>query len=162
MNGTSMYAGFWRRVAAALIDGLLLSLVTVPLSLAFDNDGGAVNTTASATASTLSTVISWLYSSLMESSSKQATVGKMALGIIVTDLQGRRISFGRATGRYFAKILSALILGIGYLMVAFTERKQGLHDMIAGTLVIRGQAPSQVSSAGGPALPPPPPPPPGV
>jgi uncharacterized RDD family membrane protein YckC len=163
VNGTSMYAGFWRRVVAALIDGVLLSLITVPLSLAFDGDGGAVNTTASATASTLSTVISWLYSSLMESSSKQATLGKMALGIIVTDLEGRRISFGRATGRYFAKILSALILGIGYLMVAFTERKQGLHDMVAGTLVIRGQAPSQVaSSAGGPALPPPPPPPPGV
>ena len=155
-----MYAGFWRRVAASLIDGLLLSVVTVPISLAFDGENGAVNMTASTTASTLSTVISWLYSALMESSSKQATVGKMALGIIVTDLDGGRIGFGRATGRYFAKILSALILGIGFLMVAFTERKQGLHDMIAGTLVIRGQAPSQASSqasyTGAPPLPPPP------
>jgi uncharacterized RDD family membrane protein YckC len=80
----------------------------------------------------------------------------MALGIIVTDLEGRRIGFGRATGRYFAKILSALILGIGFLMVAFTQRKQGLHDMIAGTLVVRGTAPSQAPSV--PAPPPPPPP----
>lgn len=74
----------------------------------------------------------------MESSAKQATLGKMALGIVVTDLEGARIGFGRATGRYFAKILSGLILGIGFLMAAFTERKQGLHDIIAGTLVVKG------------------------
>jgi len=73
---------------------------------------------------------------MMESSDKQATMGKMALGIIVTDLEGNRVSFGRATGRYFAKILSALILLIGYMMTGFTQKKQALHDMIAGTLVI--------------------------
>ena len=61
----------------------------------------------------------------------------MALGMKVTDLAGNRISFLRATGRYFAKIISALILFIGFIMVAFTEKKQGLHDMIAGTLVVR-------------------------
>jgi uncharacterized RDD family membrane protein YckC len=61
----------------------------------------------------------------------------MALGIRVTDLDGGRISFGRATGRYFGKILSGLILGIGFLMAAFTERKQALHDLLAGTLVVR-------------------------
>jgi uncharacterized RDD family membrane protein YckC len=95
----------------------------------------------------------------MESSAKQATVGKMALGIIVTDLDGRRIGFGRATGRYFAKILSALTLGIGFLMAGFTERKQALHDMVASCLVIRGAAPSQarVTSTTAPPLPPPPP-----
>jgi len=60
----------------------------------------------------------------------------MALGIIVTDMEGRRISFGRATGRYFAKIISAIIIYIGFLMIAFTERKQGLHDMIADCLVV--------------------------
>jgi uncharacterized RDD family membrane protein YckC len=91
----------------------------------------------------------------MESSPKQGTLGKMALGIVVTDMDSRRISFGRATGRYFAKILSGLILGIGFLMVAFTEKKQGLHDILAGTLVVKGSA-----SSTGPALPPPPPPPP--
>jgi uncharacterized RDD family membrane protein YckC len=78
-----------------------------------------------------------LYEAFMESSSYQATLGKMIFGMKVTDLNGNRISFERATGRHFAKWLSAMILGIGYLMVAFTERKQGLHDLLAGTLVRR-------------------------
>jgi uncharacterized RDD family membrane protein YckC len=73
----------------------------------------------------------------MESSSYQATLGKMIFGMKVTDLYGNRISFARATGRHFAKILSGMILGIGFIMVAFTERKQGLHDLLAGTLVRR-------------------------
>ena len=80
---------------------------------------------------------SWLYEALMESSAYQATLGKMILGMKVTDLYGNRISFARATGRLFAKIVSAMILGIGFIMVGFTERKQGLHDMMAGTLVRR-------------------------
>ena len=71
----------------------------------------------------------------MESSSTQATLGKMAMSIVVTDISGNRVSFGRATGRHFAKIISAIILYIGYLMIAFTEKKQGLHDIIADTLV---------------------------
>jgi uncharacterized RDD family membrane protein YckC len=78
----------------------------------------------------------WLYFALMESSSKQASLGKMALGIIVTDIEGKRISFGKASGRYFGRILSAIIIYIGYLMIAFTEKKQGLHDMLANTLVV--------------------------
>ncbi len=153
---TSMYAGFWRRVAAALIDGLLLSVVTVPLTLAFGDGDAYADAARSSAASSISVVITWLYSALMESSTKQATVGKMALGMIVTDLEGRRIGFGRATGRHFAKILSALILGIGFLMIAFTQRKQGLHDILAGTLVIKGQAPSVPATSI--QIPPPPPP----
>jgi uncharacterized RDD family membrane protein YckC len=78
----------------------------------------------------------WLYEAMMHSSSWQATLGKRALGMIVTDLDGRRLSFGRATGRHFAKWLSAMILGIGFIMVAFAPKKQGLHDMVAGTVVI--------------------------
>jgi uncharacterized RDD family membrane protein YckC len=158
MNGTSMYAGFWRRVAAALLDGLVVGIVTVPLSLALSggNDVGSDSMTYSPAASSISTAISWLYYAFMESSARQATLGKMALGIVVTDLEGRRIGFGKATGRYFAKILSFLIIGIGFLMVAFTQRKQGLHDILAGTLVIKGQAASPAQSA----VPPPPPPPP--
>jgi uncharacterized RDD family membrane protein YckC len=81
---------------------------------------------------------SWLYEAFMESSSYQATLGKMILGMKVTDLSGNRISFGRATGRHFAKWISGMILCIGYIMVGFTERKQGLHDLLAGTLVRRG------------------------
>ncbi len=78
----------------------------------------------------------WLYFALQESSARQATVGKRAMNIYVADLQGRRISFGQATGRHFSKILSS-ILAIGYIMVAFTEKKQGLHDLIASTVVLR-------------------------
>ena len=85
----------------------------------------------------ISAVLKWLYYALLESSSWQATLGKKALGLEVTDLEGRRISFGRASGRFFGKIISAIILYIGFLMAGFTEKKQALHDMMAGTLVIR-------------------------
>jgi uncharacterized RDD family membrane protein YckC len=153
MTGTTTYAGFWRRVVAVIIDGLILSVVTVPLTLAVGAGDTYAEAARSSAASSVSAVVTWLYYALMESSARQATLGKMALGIIVTDIEGRRIGFGKATGRHFAKILSALILGIGFLMVAFTQRKQGLHDILAGTLVIRGQAPSV------PTVPPPPPPP---
>ncbi len=77
----------------------------------------------------------WIYYAALESSVKQATLGKTALSIKVTDMEGNRIGFGRATGRHFAKIISGIILLIGYLMIAFTEKKQGLHDMMAGCLV---------------------------
>ena len=158
MTGTTTYAGFWRRFAAWFLDGLLLSLVAVPFGLQFSGDTAAEAARASASG-TVSTVIGWLYFALMESSAKQATVGKMALGIMVTDEDGRRIGFGRATGRYFAKFLSVLTLGIGFLMAGFTERKQALHDMVASCLVIKGQAPSpaRVPATGAPPLPPPPP-----
>ena len=152
MNGTSMYAGFWRRVAAALLDGLIVGAVTAPFTV-----GMTSGNRYSATYSSISTVVWWLYSALMESSAKQATLGKMALGIRVTDLDGNRIGFGKATGRHFAKILSALILGIGFLMAAFTERKQALHDILADTLVVIGPA-SQTSGVVPPPPPPPPPP----
>jgi uncharacterized RDD family membrane protein YckC len=80
----------------------------------------------------------WLYFAYMESGERQATWGKQVLGVYVTDLAGNRISFGRASGRFFAKIISGLIpLMIGYIMAGFTERKQALHDMIASCLVLR-------------------------
>ena len=152
-TGTTVYAGFWRRVAAVLLDGLILGIVEAPITLLLVGADAYSEPTRMRPTSGLFTAIAWLYYALMESSPKQATVGKMALGIVVTDLEGRRIGFGRATGRYFAKILSVLILGIGFLMVAFTERKQGLHDLLAKTLVVKGVAPT----ASGPPLPPPPP-----
>jgi len=78
-----------------------------------------------------------LYYALMESSEKQATVGKLAMGIKVTDMQGNRLSFGQATGRHFAKIISGLTLLIGYIMAGFTEKKQALHDIIVNCLVVK-------------------------
>jgi uncharacterized RDD family membrane protein YckC len=122
------YGGFWIRVLANIIDSLLLVIPWYLLQRTLGPAGGLV-----------SVVIDWLYFAFLESSGSQATVGKMACGLVVTDTDGNRISFARATGRYFAKILSALILLIGFIMVAFTEKKQGLHDMIAGTVVVKGR-----------------------
>jgi len=83
-------------------------------------------------------VLQWLYFAAMESSDRQGTFGKAAMSLQVTDLGGRRLTFGHATGRFFAKMISGLIpLGIGYIMAGFTEKKQALHDMIAGSLVLR-------------------------
>jgi len=81
-------------------------------------------------------VVHWAYRSAFHSSEWQATIGKRAVGIQVTDLQGRRITFGHATGRYLAEFLSAVTLGIGYVMAGISSRKQALHDKVAGTLVV--------------------------
>jgi uncharacterized RDD family membrane protein YckC len=78
----------------------------------------------------------FLYFTLLESSPLQATLGKLMLGIKVTDLLGKRISFARGTVRFFSKLLSGQLLLIGYLMAVFTEKKQALHDLLAGTLVV--------------------------
>jgi uncharacterized RDD family membrane protein YckC len=82
-------------------------------------------------------VVWWLYVATSESSSAQSTLGKRALRLRVTDMAGRRISFGRATGRNFAKVLSALTLLVGFVMAAFTSRRQALHDLVAETVVLR-------------------------
>ena len=144
------YGGFWIRVLAAIIDAVLLRVVVAPIHLFFGGLGlaGMMSGVPHARMGlgllgggvTLIALFfgGWLYEALMESSSYQATLGKMVCGMKVTDLYGNRISFGRATGRHFAKILSAMLLGVGYIMVAFTERKQGLHDLLACTLVRRG------------------------
>ena len=139
------YAGFWIRVGAYLIDFVILFVAQfVILALfgesAFESAATSVSANASSDSLLLNLVLLILgvaYFALFESSTMQSTPGKRALGLIVTDLQGNRISIPRALGRYVAKILSGLILLIGYIMVAFTERKQGLHDIIASTLVLR-------------------------
>ena len=133
------YAGFWWRFLAHIVDGIILNIVSQPIVMIF-NLNAQTATLEQMLASlgsvmAVSFIISWLYYAIMESSSWQGTLGKKVCGLAVTDEAGQRISFGRATGRYLASILSGVILGIGYLMVAFTERKQGLHDMMAGTLV---------------------------
>ena len=142
------YGGFWIRVVAAIIDAIILRVVVAPVSMIFGGLGMAgmmsgfphrgLALLGGGVTFILLLFGSWLYEAFMESSSYQATLGKMIFGMKVTDLNGNRISFGRATGRHFAKWLSGMILGIGYIMVGFTERKQGLHDLLAGTLVRRG------------------------
>jgi len=81
--------------------------------------------------------LGWLYYALMESSKNQGTLGKMALGLKVTDMEGNRVSFGRATGRYFGKIISGMIMMIGYILAGLTEKKQALHDIMASCLVVK-------------------------
>ncbi|MGA2203683.1 MAG: RDD family protein [Terriglobales bacterium] len=141
------YGGFWIRVVAFLIDAIILRVVVSPIRMIFGGLGlaGMITGIPHFGLALLGggvTIIallfgSWLYEAFMESSSYQATLGKMIFGMKVTDLNGNRISFERATGRHFAKWLSSMILCIGYIIVGFTERKQGLHDLLAGTLVRR-------------------------
>jgi uncharacterized RDD family membrane protein YckC len=132
------YGGFWIRVVAYIIDGILLTIVcgVVDRLLGInilESDWDHYDPLANV----ISLVIGWLYFALLESSERGATVGKMVMGLRVVTSDGRRLSFMNATGRYFAKILSAIILCIGFIMIAFTDKKRGLHDMIAGTLVIK-------------------------
>ncbi len=145
------YGGFWIRFVAYLIDSAVVNIVLAPVVIvlmsgyfathhAFNQDQppGAGFFVMIALVVLSSSAAVWLYEALMTSSSKQATLGKMAFRMKVTDSNGARLSFLRATGRFLAKILSGFMFGIGYIMAGFTERKQALHDMIAGTLVLRG------------------------
>ena len=129
---TYTYAGFWLRFVATIIDLIIVSVVSAFIGaiIAGGDDTGTVS-------ATLNLFGDWLYCALMESSKFQGTVGKLVLGLIVTDDQYRPISFGRATWRYLGHFLSTIILGIGFLMAAVTTRKQCLHDIMAGTLVVK-------------------------
>jgi uncharacterized RDD family membrane protein YckC len=156
-SSTVSYAGFWRRVLAYLLDTMLCWVVFIPLSFllgfGFWGHGARTEDPVRALPAMMFLVLFecaaiWLYFALMESSKNQGTLGKMALGLRVTDMDGNRLTFGRATGRWFAKMLSALTLCIGFIMASFTQKKQALHDMVASTLVLRKQAvvPQQVAT----------------
>jgi uncharacterized RDD family membrane protein YckC len=151
------YAGFWLRFVAYIIDTLV---VTVGAGIVFfagvaivgagflhnvnSDMNGVDNVVAGLGALAILALLflvlagGWIYYAWLESSEHQGTLGKMALGLIVTDMQGRRITFARASGRFFAKIITNLIpLFIGYILAGVTARKQALHDMIASCLVLR-------------------------
>ena len=143
------YAGFWKRFAAAIVDvlitgtfaGIYAALGSLFYDFGMDTAGSYFAGDALFVAVMIGFLIcylsiDWLYYAIMESSSLQATLGKLALGIIVTDLKGNRISFARASGRHFAKMISRMTAYIGYVMAAFTERKQTLHDMMAGCIIV--------------------------
>lgn len=134
----TQYADFGKRFLAALLDGVIVTIISFLIGIVVGIVLSVINSDAltSLVGNLVGIAIGWPYYAIQESSPKQATIGKQALGIVVTDLNGKRISFVQATIRYFSKILSALILFIGYIMAAFTEKKQALHDIIAGTLVV--------------------------
>lgn len=151
------YAGFWIRFVAWLIDWIILgfvnSVIVMPIlgmigigaasmdySAMNEEDAVAMISMLSGAMGALQIVTliaGWLYFALMESSAKQATIGKMALGLKVTTTDGQKLDFAKATIRYIGKLISGIILLIGYIMAAFTEKKQALHDIIAGTLVLK-------------------------
>ncbi len=136
--GYAAYAGFWLRAGAYLIDSILLAIVlmivwfpqiskmTDPMDLQKDTKLLAV-----------AFVMSWFYYAVFESSRLQGTPGKKAFRLKVTDLDGRRINFFRATMRHWGKLVSGLLFYVGYVMAGFTPRRQALHDMMAGCLVVR-------------------------
>lgn len=151
-SGDVVYAGFWRRWAALFVDAILVAIanytVLMIVMLGFGLGFGAFQTPSEPGqlgASQIAMVIaiyvvgptlSALYYVLQESSEAQATLGKRLLGIKVTDVDGRRLSRKHALGRWVSHLLCYVTVYIGYLVVAFTDRKQGLHDMAAGTLVV--------------------------
>jgi uncharacterized RDD family membrane protein YckC len=156
--GGVAYAGFWLRFVACIIDGFVSGLaflvLLIPLFIltgagaALSKIGSGENISDDVAAFLglgfifgffgIIFLVSWLYHALSESSSWQATLGKKMLNLKVTDMTGQPISFGRASGRFFAKIVTGMIpLMIGYIIAGFTEKKQAIHDMIASCLVLR-------------------------
>jgi uncharacterized RDD family membrane protein YckC len=152
------YAGFWLRVLAYIIDALILGIFCGPIFFGLAMSMGLVSSLSRLPRGSdpfgviapavfvsffgaifmVALVGGWLYHALLESSEWQGTAGKKALGLTVTDMAGQRVSFGRASGRHFGKLVTGLIpLGIGYALAGFTEKKQALHDMMASCLVMR-------------------------
>lgn len=157
-------AGFWIRFFAYIIDTILLSVIQtvvfiasaiiVGIAVPFVNEPETTGSYVKFVSQTyysgydyftfpfvsllifVSSVIGWLYFALLQSSEKQATLGKAAMGIIVVDENYERLTFARATIRYFSKFISGMMLNFGYIMAGFTKRKRALHDFIAGTYVI--------------------------
>jgi uncharacterized RDD family membrane protein YckC len=143
------YAGFWLRWIAYLIDSaivgalpLIVALIIAPIFFA-SSRAVAMLGVAIFIVPTVGTA-GWLYYALMESSAYQATLGKRLLGLKVATVKGDPVSFGRASARFFAKILSSALLLAGFVMAAFTAKKQALHDLIAGCVVIRARSPISI------------------
>ena len=157
-NETTQYAGFWMRFVAYILDSFIISFIEVIVVLPIlgffgfkvitigtlsDLENTDPDIMIPLVASAISAIalsaflITWLYYALLQSSSRQATIGKMVLNLEVVDAYGERISFATASLRYFAKILSSLFMMIGYIMAAFTYQNQALHDMIAKTYVVQ-------------------------
>jgi uncharacterized RDD family membrane protein YckC len=155
------YAGFWLRFAAYIIDQFVIGIagliIAIPIIIGivafgfnlkgirepsdfFNHDGlimvsGIIGLIV--LAAMIGIVMKWLYFALMESSKYGGTLGKMAVSIKVVDMDGNRISFARATGRYFSKIITNMTFFIGYIIAGFTDKKQALHDLIASCLVVQ-------------------------
>ena len=143
------FGGFWRRFAAyTLVDlpievligvvvGLFIGCVLGAVAAVVGAEESETVAIGEAVATGAGFLVAWLYSAILESSPWQATFGKRVFGMQVVDLSGNRLSFLRATGRFAAKVPSGLFLGLGFIMIGRNDKKQGLHDDLAGTLVLR-------------------------
>lgn len=142
------YAGFWRRLAAYLVDSLLLMaaqfLVGVLVYIAVTGGSGTpgpevaeAGERAAGMATMAVAALSLVYWPVLEAGPWQATLGKLLLGLQVMEAGGGRLGLPRAFARHLARLLCGLTLGIGYLAIVWTRRKQGLHDLVAGTVVVR-------------------------
>lgn len=145
---TFQYAGFWRRLTAFWFDWMILFGITIAFSIPLMIIRGIEHVPdalhlfpsrnpLSPAGFVLNLLLAWLYHAILESSKMQATLGKRMIGIKVADYKGKRISFGSATLRHFSKIISACLFFTGFLMIAVTRKKQGLHDKIAKCLVLK-------------------------
>lgn len=139
-----VFGGFWLRFVAYVIDAVILNIVGFIVRLLLSSVMGVQTPSSSGfdtvtiTTGFVGLVVAWLYFAFQESSEAGATLGKRILGLrVVRGIDGSRLTFARATGRFLAKFVSAFILLIGYIMAGFTERKRALHDMIADTVVIK-------------------------
>lgn len=148
LEKTLEHAGFWRRCAAYIIDYSILSIVLInihsfflsPLLIQMQMHNSISSSVYWFVAVSVSLGVfssQWAYFIAMETSPLKATLGKLLSGLYVTNLDGERISLAQANGRFFGKFLSALILCVGFLMAAFTQNKQALHDVLANTLVLK-------------------------
>jgi uncharacterized RDD family membrane protein YckC len=157
---TLQYAGFWIRFLAWLIDRfvlagisfvvfMLMGMVVIVIEEA-GGGGERVNAVGAWVALAVLYAVGWLYYACMEASRAGATLGKLAVGLRVLDIDGERPTFVQTSVRFFARLASAITLGFGFLMIAFTKRKQSMHDMGANTIVV-----NRVSRVLGFAVPPP-------
>jgi len=127
LKNKTIYGGFWVRMLAGIIDFVILWVIY--LILLFIPIFGWI----------IGLFASWLYFAVQHSSSKQATLGMRALDLKIADENLDKISFWRASGNYFVSYISGLILFIGFLMIAFTKRKQGLHNLVSRTVFLRAK-----------------------
>ena len=148
-EGTYQYAAPIKRFAATFIDQFVLGAILVPINLLLSvivvasmqgKDPTYIQFVANGIYYSIAIPVVWLYSAIMESSSKSATLGKMALGLMVLDTDGYPIGFGQATGRHFGKILSSLPCSAGFIAAFFNEKKQAWHDSMANTVVVDTRA----------------------
>jgi uncharacterized RDD family membrane protein YckC len=133
------YAAFIKRCGAYILDQFIIAVICLPLAYLLSKGASAYSNQLYSSFWGLYILVGWIYFAKQESSPAQATWGKKLLAIKVTDSNGERISFAKASGRFFSRFVSAMVYGIGFLMAAWTEQKQALHDKMCDTYVVTSE-----------------------